>query len=430
MIFWKKDAALSALTSHTEVIVRVETATDYRDPGDGNGSRNHYEIFSDPGKLYARIAAAPENVSFHEITRVATDPYPSPQRMYFDIDADRDRWGALTGQEVEARAAAAICAAAEKWAVEMGFRGIFRAYVAGSSDFITKVSLHVVFPDLLFADIGPLKRAAMRIVGYLEPWLANCVDVLYKKNQGLRLLWARKAGTSRQKVPLGQGPWSSDPVRALTESTIHIYCGEPRHCIDDLAPPPKEWGYLGKENGSDLMAMLGALEEAERAGGGDSLPAGGAYRELSTHFLESGAARTALRRVAPSYCIVCHRLHESENPYVLQKGGIYRFYCRRSTQVNGRQQSTVFYIDESLRQAAIAARRVRSEAQFPPPYQAGRISQMDVGLDASEAAWRYGTGNEDDFEFLPATLTIAEDRRPTSVYDDEELAMRIDIGDA
>jgi hypothetical protein len=410
----KLDSSLLGIRCHSQALVRVETAGDKK-------VYSHYEIFNGPQELYARIASAPASISFHEITRIATDPFSSPQKMYFDIDAGREKWGSLSGQEVERRAATAIIDAAQKWACEVGFRGTLRAYVAGSSDYLTKVSLHIIFPDLLFKDHGPLKRAALRVMSYLEPWLANCVDILYKKNQGLRLLWAHKVGTSRQKIPLqAYGVWPADSIAALAESTIHTYSAAPQHCIDNLAPAPMEWSYLGTESTSDLMAMLGALEEMEQAGGGDSLPPGGAYREESSQFLQSGTVRISLRRTAPSHCIVCQRLHDSENPYVVRRNGEYRLYCRRaSPQANGKAQSTLFYVDEKLRAEALAVRKEAKTVMSP-----NQLRALAVAREALEKEEEY----EDWTPSFPSKLELIEDDRSAQIYDDE-IEMRIDLSE-
>lgn len=327
---------MAAVNSHDDIIVRVEEVQE-------TGHRSHYRVFSGIQALFAHMQNAGDDCTFHEITRISTDPHAPAQRLYFDIDSPRETWGDMDGRTTEDNIVKSILEAASQW------RPVTRALVATSSDYINKVSVHVIFPDFVFEEHTALKRVAMKIRSYLQPWLANCTDVLYKKNQGLRLLGSHKAGTTRVKRAMGPG-WPEDPIEALALSTIHAYGSAPTECLDCHAPPPFRSAPLGSVGGAELDRILTALEEAEKHAAitynGGIPPIGGAYRERSTERHDNGRVVTALTRIAPSCCIICKRTHESENVTIVQKNGVYRVHCFRDKQY-GKNRGVVIFTDPS-----------------------------------------------------------------------------------
>jgi hypothetical protein len=396
MVYWKLQDALAGLRAYSQILVRIETAPAKSEGPAADGralvagaatlstakGRSHYEIFDSPAAIYARIVAAPREVSFHEITRTRSDPFPPPLRLYFDVDCKREAWSqGGSGRDIEWRACLAFHAAAKKWSEDNGLGSAAAMRVASSSDYTSKVSLHIFFPGLVFSDYRALGRAAVVIASYLEPWLANTVDQVYKKNQGLRLLWAHKAGTDRTKRPYGPAiTWPTDPIQALAVGLIHDYAATipyPGNLLDDLVPPVGH-GFLGAENHGDLSLILEALaaaewQAAERAGDGHP-PEGGAYREQRSTFLDNGGTILNLLRIAPSFCIVCGRTHDSENPYIRVRGGVYRFHCRRAEE-EGRK-SVVIMEDPDAREQAREAAAAAREVAFRPPTPVFRVNSL------------------------------------------------------
>lgn len=354
--YFRLAEALAAVGALGECLVRVETP-----------ERSHYEIHADPAALAGAVLAAGGRATYHEITRVSTDPYPPLQRLYFDFDLPRERWGERGGREAEAEALRELGAAVRGWALAAGLPPP-QELAATSSDYVTKVSLHVTYPEICFREHTAMKRLALELRGALPGWVAGALDILYKRNQGLRLTWSRKPGAppSRQKRPLA-GPWPPGEGPALAAGTVHAYGGSAAAPADHLAPRPPEFAPIAAADPGNLHRLLAALEAAERAAaaetGGTPPPPGGAYRERGTRWTERGSV-TSLLRTAPSCCCICRRTHDSENPMICGTNGHYRLSCPRAA-AGGGPRSAPLYQDphaSAARAAELtAARALRAE---------------------------------------------------------------------
>jgi hypothetical protein len=329
--------ALNGVSGYCDMIVRIENCTNPERPF------SNYTIFSDPFSLLNEIEEAGKGISFHEITRIETDPFALNQRLYFDIDIPSANWGNLDGRTVEKNVIEHVALGVKTWLSEHSLpQDMAISLVASSSDYITKISLHILYPKMEFKSHFALKRMAMEAKSLVPPWVSAAIDTLYKKNQGLRLLWARKAGTSRIKKPFS-GPWptSSEEDYKLTTlaiSTIHPY-GSARSCevLDEHVPVLKIGSLISAEAAPEITNALAALEELEREGalvnGAPVPPIGGSYIEKGSERKSNGTITIKLvrRSGVPSFCVVCKRTHEHENPYIILKpNGHYLLYCHRN----------------------------------------------------------------------------------------------------
>ena len=343
-MYYRIADVLEEVLSTSDIVVRVEKS---------NGS-SHYEIFKEPEILYNRIQNT-QNVSFHEITRIAVNKFPPVQSLYFDIDAPISIWNNMSGKVIENIILVEIIKHVKEWASSVKV-SMCNEYVATSSDYLTKVSLHIVFPILQFKNHFALGQVARLIRNQMQPWISNCIDLLYKKNQGLRLMYSNKLGTDRKKQPFGIN-WPTNPIETLLKSTIHRYDLEAGYVLDSYAPAPLLNTPLCISNIGLINKILHELENAEKTVASEehteSPPLGGVYVEHNTKRYDSGRVLIELRRKFPSTCIVCRRVHMSENAYIVSFKGVYKLRCYRSES----SKAKVFYIDneEVLRSKQITA---------------------------------------------------------------------------
>lgn len=338
MTYWKLADTRAALTCANQVIVRREFAQDAQ-------VRSNYMIFSDPHTLLSAIESG--NGTYHEITRTAEQEHPLPQRLYFDIDAKSDSWGAMTGQGFEQGIVDALRIAVDS---VFRFNGTQKSMlVASSSNYAEKVSVHVTFPGLCFVHHESLKRAASSVAARLPEIFGRTVDMLYKRNNGLRLLFSTKLGTTRCKLPVQIGtstPWPSDKIRALVLSTIHTYGSDVQFCdstqlCDSIFPVQQLNLYDNVESDELIKRILKLIEKKEtsastsRGSSAGIPPAGGAYRERSCKSLGEGKFSISLDRMAPSFCIMCNRVHESDGCSIFVVNDAIYMKCMRTLGIKG-----------------------------------------------------------------------------------------------
>ncbi len=341
MTYRRLEDVLLSLNSTKQLIARKETPGPLR-------PYSSYVIFNTPGDYLDAIVTGGNNVTFHEITKTATNPYPSAQKLYFDIDASSDLWGPLSSGAYEKSILRELfCAVQSEFEERVTtVAPLDEPLVASSTDYEKKVSLHVIFPNVLFREHSALKRAALRIIMRMAPLFAKSIDILYKKNQGLRILYSTKLGTSRTKLPVS-GPWSADPATNVAMSTIHTYSNEKANVLDDYFPDIASGEMFGgglsdADENAMVKTALAALAHKERSlaakKGLTAPPVEGAYDCRSVERTRRGAFRLSLLRKSTSGCVVCNRDHEHENCTVYVDNGRYTLYCFRSNgeKNNGR----------------------------------------------------------------------------------------------
>ena len=339
MPFWKLRDARESLTCKDQIIVRKEYIEDTQ-------TKSHYLIFSDPFSLLTAIENAGETVAFHEVTRTADQEWPLPQRLYFDIDAPADKWKHVDGHSFEKSTVDALLSAVSKTFGER-FTGDF--LVASSSNYIDKVSLHVTFPLLCFRQYESLKRAASVVTAQLPTQIAQTIDMLYKKNCCLRLLYSTKICTSRRKIPVGSG-WPSDRALALACSTIHTYGLDTAKIVlyDNMFPYEALKACENTDESGLATYVLSLVEKKERSasltkgGGAGNPPQGGAYVERSCKSLGDGKFALTLDRIAPSFCTMCARVHESDGCSIFVVEGSVYLKCMRTVGISGSKSTCLF----------------------------------------------------------------------------------------
>jgi hypothetical protein len=344
MTYYKLEDALQALRSKGQLLARCEKLV-------AGKSKTNYVIFNDPSEYVRAINQSGGTSTYHEITKTAYDPYPSYQKLYFDIDAAKNLWGDLSPKDYELAVLEKLLAALATESEIVGEDFDCTPLVMTSSDYVEKVSLHVIFPNILFSEHSALRRAAMRIISHIVPFYAKSFDLLYRKNGGLRMIYSVKLKTTRTKLPLllsgyEDEQWSDDRVANVIASTIHTYSDDTyvdeHGNVEKLEPYddcfPEDVTVPNSCNGTMSEKMktiaLKALYSAECIAAlnnhGTSPPIGGAYEIRSIDEYKKDSFLISVNRKHISACIVCNRDHEHEHGYITVHNGNYKYKCHRA----------------------------------------------------------------------------------------------------
>lgn len=305
-----------------------------------------YTLCNSHADLYRLVKETPEvERRYHEIT-----PQNSTQKPRFDIDIHRD--DLPPGVELEAfgelvkdRVITAVASLLLERGITLDLRGDVGLYTSHGP---LKRSFHVIIhgyshPTSLEA-LAFYELVHQRLPGGSGRYVDRGV---YSSNSSLRLLWSHKLNDvrlkrwqatynylgSRLETSLPQVPRDDDHLNliVLGLSLITFTSG----C--QMLPP------------FALVKPRHNLVEAEM----DTTTLEEAAQLLQTRFgvtfeVESTkGSLIALRRLQPSYCDVCQRLHQGDNPYMWVVGDILYFHCRRAPreqrQLLGRLSNPIPY---------------------------------------------------------------------------------------
>lgn len=316
-VHYKLVDAIGALTLETQVIVREETA-----------KHNRYIVCQTPNTVAHMLQQQRSDVSYHEVLR-----NDMPCRMFFDLDMPRTMWGDENPYGLESKLITEISNAVQTLEPFAS-----PPLIATSSDYVEKISLHVILLDVRFKTLESAKQFAFAVRSQLNSdRCKEAVDMSYSKSKSLRLLGSYKLGSSRKKC-ISVGDWSSSWETQVYRSLRHDYDKEVSETLDfkyRAQMPTISMPLKTHEVCPDLITkVLKLVESAERSAAskinGIEPPLNGAYTDRSVSKTSNGVIFLYLTRRAPSICIVCERVHEHENPWLIIKGDQCYFKCRRN----------------------------------------------------------------------------------------------------
>lgn len=279
--------------------------------------------------LYCKKKVAQSHRCFYEVIFGR-----NPQKPYFDIDipigvvSDDKHLTKTDAEELKRQVLVGILKEFDYLAEENIL--IFTSH----SD--EKYSYHIIVDNWCVTDHEENKIFCEKVMKHVEPRLSLFIDALvYKSIQQLRIFECHKFGSTRTKILDPKCKWkpSEKPI-----SDAHKYAlilggslvGNTSYCritpsLKPPVPPRKKWDgketILEEEDPSkclDLMAKLAGLDSSRDM----SFP----YRVLSVK-----GSLILLKRLKPSHCRICDRVHENENPYLIVVGRRRKIYfnCRR-----------------------------------------------------------------------------------------------------
>jgi hypothetical protein len=169
-----------------------------------------------------------------------------------------------------------------------------------------KKSYHIVISNVMFENSGCCHMVANLVLDLLPP--NSCIDIgVYKTIQMFRMEGSTKYLQARWKYRIGKQSLSS--ISKFQESVISYTNGCKMVNTDRLVEFALESGvykmYYNTFNGNNSIITPVIPDEF-------------VIREVKGHM-------TVLDRIRPSYCNTCHRIHESENAYLIGS----KLYCRR-----------------------------------------------------------------------------------------------------
>jgi hypothetical protein len=296
-----------------------------------------YSVFEDYVDLYRYlIRFSKDQRFFYEI--ILGD---FPQKPHFDLDIARDE-NLYIIEQANAILRDVICAIREVCLEHQVALSLNRDVLLYSSHGTSKFSYHIVLHHWCHSNHVQAK-------GFYEKVLEKCSEAtqayldssVYSTKQNFRLLSSQKMGSGRPKTIL-------DPFDLEKEKIHHqldVEPESPQHealeklkeslvswmsdCkyLPEFADPAQSEKYYQKRS-SRLSRHTTNLSD-------EILIVVQAFLIDKQYPFEVRGLEDqciALKRLAPSFCEVCQRIHEHENPYIFIQGKTLYLNCRRSKE--------------------------------------------------------------------------------------------------
>ncbi len=263
-----------------------------------------------------------------------------PQKPHFDVDVKLTESTPLgTGENVKNDLIRSVLEVMKENGVDLDLERDVLLYTSHGKE---KHSYHLIIHHYCHAGHDQARAFYMKVIDKMDPVNAEYVDSgVYSSKQNFRLYGSQKIGSGRPKAfcnPFTVGEKeiihrfdvekfeSDDPKREkmlkeaerLKESLVSwVRACQYLPSFQSVESQRKKYDY---EELGDLSDVI--LQEAFKFLKRDDFPF--VVREVSGHII-------SLRRLRPSFCEICKRVHEHENPYFLIVGEHIYFCCRRSS---------------------------------------------------------------------------------------------------
>lgn len=271
---------------------------------------------------------------------------PIRQKPHFDleIEIENGRFPQLLNSVIE-NLFTCIDQILKAKGVELNFQTDILLY---NSSGPFKQSAHVVIDNWCHVDNVEAKAFYSDVTDLMIPELAKYVDpAVYSQLQQFRMVGNQKLGSGRVKRQVVQIPWQQQiyqhQYEEEPESENHLFMiqlGESllsnaKYCkvlpsfskmeMLESGQYVRNHGFTSSELEADESMVAGILAMI-----GTSLEIDPSSSEFPFEFKDIAQGIILLNRLLPSYCSVCQRYHENENPYVYvtETKSVY-FCCRR-----------------------------------------------------------------------------------------------------
>ena len=189
-----------------------------------------------------------------------------------------------------------------------------------------KRSYHIVLHKYCFLDHLQIKQFYNQFINFFENttffnWMKYIDHCIYNKNQHFRLLGSVKNGTKRLKKPVKSFKWnkkfinSSDNELQNFKNSLITYIDESELII----LKEKEKIYDKIELDENLYNEIIKLFKNKKD-----------FNCYEIKYYKNNCI--SLQRLKPSYCNICERIHENENPYLFISNNNVYFSCRRTEE--------------------------------------------------------------------------------------------------
>lgn len=203
-------------------------------------------------------------------------------------------------------------------------------------DTYTKKSYHIIVDNWCLTDHEDNEGFCNLVIENIDMRLRFCIDTLYKSIQQLRIFQSHKFKSNRIKIVAIESKWVPPDkpeskehlalmILASSLVTNISYC----HLLPLYKKPkPPRYIYSGDgiyleedevKKAIDICAQFFGFEH----GDDPSFP---------FKFIELKGGLICLKRFGPTFCKICDREHENENPYLViaSKNRDIYFHCRRA----------------------------------------------------------------------------------------------------
>lgn len=258
----------------------------------------------------------PKTLHFYEVIK------NRGQKPHFDIDIDTKKFKRVNGPDIVKNIVHTISKVLSSVDVHVDILKDVLVYDSTGKD---KISYHIIVDNYYHADHKEAHAFYRKIIDQLPDKYKWFIDhSVYTKSQQFRLLGSRKQNSNRVKVYFPRSNYR--PKHPLKSSMVSYIKG--CKLLPKFKDPQEDEKVYNDRvdlneiqmDGKDLLT--GCLDLMEQKF---------TYRGvLPFKYKETRDKLILLLRTAPSYCEVCNREHENENPFMfITTGGLLKFSCRR-----------------------------------------------------------------------------------------------------
>nr|QBK92314.1 MAG: DNA primase [Pithovirus LCPAC304] len=253
-----------------------------------------------------------------------------PQKPHFDVDVKLTESTPLgTGENVKNDLIHGVLEVMKENGVDLDLERDVLLYTSHGEE---KHSYHLVIHHYCHAGHDQARAFYMKVLLKMDPVNAEYVDSgVYSSKQNFRLYGSQKIGSGRPKA-------FCNPFTVGDKEIMHHFDEE--HFVSD----DHQWAELLKESlvswvrACQYLPSFQSVEDQRKKYDYEELGdiSDGILHEASKLLEKDFEVREvsghiiSLRRLRPSFCKICKRVHEHENPYLLIVGEHVYFCCRRS----------------------------------------------------------------------------------------------------
>lgn len=266
---------------------------------------------------HSHLEVADTHRCFYEIV-----PFHLPNKPYFDLDIKLDDTSEHRYTREEGLECITLLLAAIHQLLPMVSPNDVMVFSSHGS---TKMSYHVIIDRWCFSDGENAKGFCQEVVELLPERLREMVDRrMYKKHQNFRTYLSHKYDSDRIKRIDILSTWTpSEPPETEIEKIFQISLASIISNVSYCRFLPRFAKEKSVYSGESVQISPTQLDR--------SLQLMASYvDESSLAFREIKSGMIMLKRLRPSFCRLCCRQHEHENPFLTidRRGGVW-YHCRR-----------------------------------------------------------------------------------------------------
>jgi hypothetical protein len=242
-----------------------------------------------------------------------------PQKPHFDIDIDLNRFN-VDKDEILNNVLKSIKNNLKIVGIELNE---CRDVMIFSSHSAIKISFHIVIDNYCHSDNNEAKQFYKKVLEELPKEYCNYVDhAVYSKTQQFRMVGCQKYGSNRPKIFMKEKyefiETPENPKHELNMTLSASLVSNTSYC--KLLPS------FFSEDDKPQRTFVDDVSDQDIKNATQLL-----LDEKSTYkILSVVGGIISLKRLRPSFCKVCNRVHENENPYIMIIEDNVYFDCRRS----------------------------------------------------------------------------------------------------